>query len=182
MSEQSLKKVLPKVKVKRTSVVLCTVWVHSSGEVWRPAEEIDTQGAGPSLLGREWLKNIRLHGLEGHWFSVNVPYHDYTLNALLSKYGEIFRGELGTMKGIYVWSSVSDMLISTPFLNLLWPVCGLSWGKLIQAKLMLLDESSPSTWPLIWGLRSSPGFHLGWPPTQDFQRTYCRAFLVSCAT
>ena len=56
------------------------------------------KGMGPSLLGRDWLKSIRLDWKTvGHVESVS---HVKVLDSLLRKYHEVFQGGLGTLKGI----------------------------------------------------------------------------------
>lgn len=57
-----------------------------------------TKGSGPSLLGREWLKSIRLD-----WKTIGLASMDpitTQVNALVNKYGELFKDGLGTMKKI----------------------------------------------------------------------------------
>ena len=51
-------------------------------------------GQGPSLLGRDWLKHLRLDWKEVHALSK----HEGSLEYLLDKYAEVFSEELGTIK------------------------------------------------------------------------------------
>lgn len=52
-------------------------------------------GQGPSLLGRDWLKYLRLDWKEVHALS---KFEEGTLENLLDRYAEIFSEELGTIK------------------------------------------------------------------------------------
>ena len=54
-------------------------------------------GNGPTLLGRDWLMTIRLD-----WYSLGVATVEttsLTLKAVLDKYSDVFKKELGTLKG-----------------------------------------------------------------------------------
>ena len=51
------------------------------------------KGIGPSLLGRDWLKQIRLN-----WGEINAL-QGSLLDEILAQHKEIFQEELGTMKG-----------------------------------------------------------------------------------
>ena len=51
------------------------------------------EGRGPSLFGRNWLKEITLNWKFIHQIANNE------LEVLLSKYKDVFREELGTLKG-----------------------------------------------------------------------------------
>ena len=50
-------------------------------------------GSGPTLLGRNWLSKIRLD-----WASINIV-EEKNLDKVLKKYAEVFKPELGTLKG-----------------------------------------------------------------------------------
>ena len=53
-------------------------------------------GGGPSLLGRDWLERLRLD-----WGEIRkVHQAPSTLESLLVVYGNLFRNELGTIKGV----------------------------------------------------------------------------------
>ena len=52
-------------------------------------------GNGPSLLGRDWLKQLRLN-----WTQILMVQNSSTqLEDLMKEYSEIFRDELGTVRG-----------------------------------------------------------------------------------
>ena len=111
ISEDTLKKVLPDAIPRKSNVVLRTyteermtvlgellVDVQYSNQR-KSLELIVIAGAGTSLLGRNWLQHLRLD-----WqniFSVRVE-DDRTgrLQAAFKQYEEIFREELGTVRGI----------------------------------------------------------------------------------
>lgn len=52
------------------------------------------KGSGPSLLGRDWLRKIKLN-----WHEVK---YTGTTEDVLQRYSEVFRDELGTLKGMTV--------------------------------------------------------------------------------
>ena len=54
------------------------------------------EGAGPPLLGQDWLKHIRLDWSAIRQVVVSSPLR--RVNQLVSKYSEVFRDGLGTMK------------------------------------------------------------------------------------
>ena len=57
-----------------------------------------TKGEGPCIMGREWLKSIRLD-----WRTIGLATVDATqtqLHTLLETYKEVFRDELGTMNSV----------------------------------------------------------------------------------
>ena len=54
---------------------------------------IIVDGHGPSLLGRNWLSKIQLN-----WTSIKQVSTE--LDVLLRKYGDVFKNELGTLKGV----------------------------------------------------------------------------------
>ena len=58
-------------------------------------------GNGPSLCGRNWLTEIQLN-----WKLIKHVHQGY--EPLLDKYSDIFRNELGTLKGIQVKLVVPD--------------------------------------------------------------------------
>ena len=52
-------------------------------------------GAGPSLLGRDWLKQLRLN-----WTQISMVQNSSTqLEDLMKEYSEILGDELGTVRG-----------------------------------------------------------------------------------
>lgn len=53
------------------------------------------KGAGPCLLGRAWLEEIQLQ-----WSEIKLVQSEMmTLQQVLSKQEEVFKEELGTLKG-----------------------------------------------------------------------------------
>ena len=59
-------------------------------------------GAGPNLMGRDWLSNLKVtRGL------VNLVDHDQ-LKEVLDKHDTIFDGSLGCLKGVKVDLIVND--------------------------------------------------------------------------
>ena len=110
ISYKSLKEVLPRIRVKKTTVVLrmytseiipvrreVQVYV-SYGEQEKELTLYVTKEEGPCLLEREWLTSIRLH-----WKTIGLATMDATqtqLQEMLNCYEEVFRDELGTMKEI----------------------------------------------------------------------------------
>ena len=52
------------------------------------------QGEGPSLFGRNWMEVIRLD-----WKAINVVINHNHLQGILDKHPELFRNELGQLKG-----------------------------------------------------------------------------------
>ena len=56
------------------------------------------KGSGPPLLGRDWLKNIRLD-----WVNIkrlSAESHSSAVKELISHYSEVFQSGLGTMKHV----------------------------------------------------------------------------------
>ena len=110
ISYQKLKQVLPRIRIKRTTVVLRTytsevipvrgeVQVNVTyGEQKKKLTLYVTRQEGPCLLGREWLTSIRLD-----WKTIGLAAMDTNqrrLHEMLKRYDEVFRDELGTMKTI----------------------------------------------------------------------------------
>ena len=52
-------------------------------------------GDGPSLLGRDWMKKIRLD-----WPSIHLVQATSELERLLTRYSDVFREELGCLQGV----------------------------------------------------------------------------------
>ena len=107
ISKRKLREVLPKLKIRKSKVVLRTYTAESipvEGEIQVTVQYGEqsknltlyvTKGDGPCLLGREWLRSIRLD-----WKVIGLTLVDKSqskLDALLKKYIEIFNDELGTM-------------------------------------------------------------------------------------
>ena len=110
ISEQRLKKVLPDAEIKATNVKLRTYTAEripllgvtqvtvKYGEQSKKMTLYVTKRDGPCLLGREWLRSIRLD-----WKTIGLAILDTThtqVKSLLKEYDEIFRDELGTMNSI----------------------------------------------------------------------------------
>ena len=66
------------------------------GGIRSPVELLVTKGHGPSLLGRDWLAELRLD-----WREVRViQASSQRLKALLDRHANVFRDELGTLRGV----------------------------------------------------------------------------------
>ena len=72
-------------------MVLCT---QQYAMVTLPLLVIDSTGA--SLMGRNWLENIRLN-----WHSIHKVNSDH-VQKVLTQYSEVFKPELGMMKDFKV--------------------------------------------------------------------------------
>ena len=105
ISQKTCKETFPKVKLKRFEILLKTytgeklpvlgqilVQVKYNGQVHQ-LPLLVVAGQGPPLLGRNWLSTLRLDW--SHIKQVRTG-----LESLLPKYSEVFRDELGTLKGI----------------------------------------------------------------------------------
>ena len=55
------------------------------------------KGNGPSLFGRDWLMNIRLDWK--HLGVTNIQSPQLCLKSVLDQYNDVFKNELGTLKG-----------------------------------------------------------------------------------
>ena len=113
ISEETWRTRLPKVKLEQSKIILKTY----TGEPMKVLRETEVsvkynnqeaklplvvvKGRGPSLLGRNWLKVIQLD-----WRS--IKYIPTELESLLYKYGELFKEELGTMRGVNAKLSVKQ--------------------------------------------------------------------------
>lgn len=56
---------------------------------------IVTRGTGPALLGRNWLKELRLD-----WKQIFSVQSKHALEDVLLRYEDVFQDELGTVKGV----------------------------------------------------------------------------------
>ena len=63
-------------------------------------------GAGPPLLGRDWLNVLRLD-----WKSIFQVHSQRSLQDVLEAYSEVFEEELGTVKGVFTKIHVADTAI-----------------------------------------------------------------------
>lgn len=64
------------------------------------------KGSGPPLLGRDWLKSIRLD-----WVNIkrlSVERHSSAVKELISRYSEVFQSGLGTMKHVRAHLSLKE--------------------------------------------------------------------------
>ncbi len=110
ISEQGLRKILPDAEIKATNVKLRTFTLEriplrgvtrvtvKYGDQSKKLTLYVTKGDGPCLMGREWLRSIRLD-----WKTIGLAILDTShtrVESLLKSYSEIFRDELGTMKSI----------------------------------------------------------------------------------
>ena len=110
ISYKQLKQVLPRIKIKKTTVVLRTYTSEvipvrgevqvmvTYGEQKKQLTLYVTRQEAPCLLGREWLTSIRLD-----WKTIGLAAMDTNqtrLNEVLKCYDEVFQDELGTMKTI----------------------------------------------------------------------------------
>ena len=110
ISYKKLKQVLPRIKIKKTMVVLRTYTSEvipvrgevqvmvTYGEQEKKLTLYVTRQEGPCLLGREWLTSIRLD-----WKTIRLAAMDTNqtgLHEMLKRYDEVFQDELGTMKTI----------------------------------------------------------------------------------
>ena len=110
ISYKKLKQVLPRIKIKKTMVVLRTYTSEvipvrgevqvmvTYGEQKKKLTLYVIRQEGPCLLGREWLTSIRLD-----WKTIRLVAMDTNqtgLHEMLKRYDEVFQDELGTMKTI----------------------------------------------------------------------------------
>ena len=110
LSEARVNRILPGAQLTQTNVSLRTYTsekIPVKGKLrvkvrYGQQEKLLTcyvvRGDGPCLMGRDWLKHIRLN-----WREIGVAMLDTTqsrLKSLLQKYGDVFKDELGTMNSI----------------------------------------------------------------------------------
>ena len=105
MAEDTFKSHLPHIQLEPSSAKLVTYSqekLHTRGQVSLNVAYGDQEASMPlvvlsesglSLFGRNWLSEIRLD-----WGSINL-FQDRTLDEVLEKYSDIFKSELGTLKG-----------------------------------------------------------------------------------
>lgn len=80
---------------KITVIGVADVQVEYQGQK-RSLPLLVVEGTGPSLLGRGWLKEIKLN-----WDEIkHVTTETLTLQQVLSKHECVFKEELGTLKGV----------------------------------------------------------------------------------
>ena len=106
VSQETVRKLLPHVKVNRSDVILKTysgerlkvlgeisAVVEYDGQPKQQLPLIVVEGQGPTLFGRSWLAKIRLD-----WHDIKKVYSEVEL--LLRKYDALFQDGLGTLKDI----------------------------------------------------------------------------------
>eukprot|EP00731_Ephydatia_muelleri_P034546 Em0065g7a len=111
VSERTWKKWNLDVKLRNSRVLLRTYTgdpISVVGEAKVPVsynQQLSTlvlyvvKGTGPSLMGRDWLRHIKLDWKTvGQVASVN---RDTMLDSLLKRYHEVFQSGLGTLKGVH---------------------------------------------------------------------------------
>lgn len=118
ISEREVKRLLPRAVIKKSSVVLRTYTSESIPMVGKLHVTVRygsqqkrltlyvVKGEAPCLLGREWLRSIRLD-----WKTIGMAMVDEStrgLDELLETHSEIFKDELGTMKEIKAKLSVRE--------------------------------------------------------------------------
>eukprot|EP00731_Ephydatia_muelleri_P011873 Em0006g767a len=111
VSERTWKQIRGQVKLRKADVVL-RAYNHMRLKVLGEAElQVQYGGRryelllrvvkedGPSLIGRDWLQQIKLDwSAMCHWISPSQS--DQMVKTLMRKYADVFKAELGTMKGI----------------------------------------------------------------------------------
>ena len=114
VSEQQFRRLLPQGQVSKSTVVLRTYTsaiilmlgevqlnIQYKGQSYTLTAYI-TKGAGPCLLGHDWLKRIQLDWKQIAHTAVQPKNQTKSqLEALLKEYSEIFENKLGTMSNIY---------------------------------------------------------------------------------
>ena len=106
ISEDTFKELLPQKRLTQSKMRLstysgerlqakgeCEVTVEYQGQK-KTLPLVVVEGRGPNLFGRNWLSEIRLD-----WKSINKVKSDSALATVLDKYPDVFREELGTLKG-----------------------------------------------------------------------------------
>ena len=104
MSEQALKKTFPQAPLEKSAIKLCTYTGKALDSIGQAHVQVGYQdqtanlplqiikGKGPSLFGRNWLRDIKLN-----WGSIKKISCD--LDNVLTKHKSVFNDELGTMQG-----------------------------------------------------------------------------------
>jgi len=106
MSENTFNELLPQKNLAQSKARLstysgerleakgeCKVMVEYQGQK-KTLPLVVVEGRGPNLLGRNWLSEIRLD-----WKAINKVKSETALADVLNKYPDVFREELGTLKG-----------------------------------------------------------------------------------
>ena len=105
MSEEAWEKHFPRIPLEKSQVKLRTYTGETLDVIGQAQVEITyenqtakvplqiVKGQGPSLFGRNWLRDIKLN-----WGSIKKISND--LDNMLSKHQAVFKDELGTMQGV----------------------------------------------------------------------------------
>ena len=106
MSYSTFKKLFPHLKTRRSQLVLkiytgqamkvvgeVTMSVSYQGQPAKSLDLVVVQGNGTTLLGRDWLKYIRLD-----WKTIGSVSREASVSALLDTYSDVFSSKLGTIR------------------------------------------------------------------------------------
>ena len=108
ISASKLKELLPQATLRKSQVILKTYTGERMAVVGELTVDVQhgqqskalvlivVAGDGPSLLGRNWLQDLRLDWKRIGAIAVNSNRH--TLESLLSTHADIFKDELGTIQ------------------------------------------------------------------------------------
>ena len=108
----------PASKITPSSIVLRTYTtekLHVIGEMTVTVKYQNQQatmplfvvdGEGPALLGRNWFAHIRLD-----WANIAYSSHTPELQAVLDSHADVFKDELGTVKGTSISLAMKDSTV-----------------------------------------------------------------------
>ena len=102
------------------------------GEQQETLPLVVVEGSGPCLFGRQWLSKIRLN-----WQSINNVRCNPLLQDILDQHREVFKSELGTLKGYKAQISVDPN--ATPRFCKAHPVPYAMYGK-VDEELQCLEK------------------------------------------
>ncbi|KAL5494324.1 hypothetical protein EMCRGX_G015631 [Ephydatia muelleri] len=128
------------------------------------------KGTGPSLLGRDWLRHIKLDWKTvGQVASVNRA---TMLDSLLKRYHEVFQGGLGTLKGVHARLQVKPNAVPKFFKARTVPFAELN-SKAISTSSVTeeVKQVSSSTSTSVNGPKKKPVCFSFALPTQQFSNT-----------
>ncbi|KAJ8015940.1 hypothetical protein DPEC_G00001920 [Dallia pectoralis] len=187
VSESIYKKTLKHLTLKPGHIVLktytgesvavrgiTTVTVQLNGQTEKLPLYV-VKGNYPSLLGRSWLEKINID-----WPSVRTMKHgDTGLPALLEKHGEVFNGELGSMKNITVKLNIKPdskpkLMKARPVPYVIRPKVEADLDALVNNKV--LEPVTVSEWatPIVPVLKKDGGIRI----CGDFKGTLNPVLLV----
>ena len=131
-----------KVKLRTYTGELVKVLGTVNGVVNYEKQEVELQtlvveGSGPNLLGRDWLRVLRLNWKELFTIQVDENNHESSFGRLIDQYSEVFRERLGTFTGPRAKIHV-ETEAKPKFLNAR-PVPSTMTGK-IEAELKRLQD------------------------------------------